>query len=171
MSKNLDEIVGRASAVMAEQIDRRRFLRTASKGIFVGVTAITTGSLWDWKYARRAYATNFQCAGAIHGVGPGCPGSAYGSPCGPDPCCNATSCDCGSNGNCATGGLSCHGFDGDWGGTSCWTCVTGFVCCQDDGCACSCQYTTTCCDCRGTNCGGDSICISVNGPTETARQC
>lgn len=147
----------RASKTVAEQVNRRRFFRVSADRMF-GVTALLAAG----KLASGAIPSfTSDCDNA----GPGCP---YG--CGPSQCCNKSSrssgCKCGTGTNCKSGG-NCHGKDGDWSGTSCWTCT--YVECLPSG---NVQFTTTCCDCATSGCGDSSgRCISYSSTSKVIGPC
>jgi hypothetical protein len=115
------------SIFLAERMERKRFLRTTSKSLFMGFVAVASGTASVMGFLASP-------AQAVGGCCPDC--------CGPSPCCNTSCCSkpcCSLNSyQCANNGSTCLGFDNTWGGSSCW----------------SCQYahtTTICCDCRVNN--------------------
>lgn len=133
----------------AQAIDRRRFLRKVAAATFAGVATVMTGHL------PALADDDLVCMGTI---GTGCPGSTYGNPCGPSPCCIAsgrsTACKCATGTTCKNT-ANCLGKDAHtWGTTdNCWTCITGW---KYWGPNCSVKYTTTCCDCKTSGCGDPS---------------
>lgn len=134
------------SAMLAAQIERRRFLRRAAGGIFIGLTAAMAG---EFHFVTHALANpknpRHDCCG------PGCPGLAF-TFCGPSPCCNTSGC---SVPCCAPGNLTCSGPCTE--NTSAWP--------NTDGCWAnqSGNFIITCCDCNtgSSKCGGVCICSRV----------
>lgn len=135
------------SVVLAEKMERSRFLRRASSSLFMGFVAVSSGTAGLLGFL----ASPAQAAGAC------CP-----TCCGPSPCCNTTCCQkgcchpVGAEANCENNGVTCFGFDNTWSGSSCWGCVTG-------------QLIVVCCDCvtnSRTNCPNPEgvnrcICYSI----------
>lgn len=155
--------------LIAHAVNRRRFLGHVIKGTGAIATTVMAGGGLQTLFAAPASAQIYSCDGAKYGIGYGCPGSGYGSPCGPDPCCVGLSsaCDCSDNppnAYCYPSGVKsdCHGYANDYSGgqlNSCWTCYGPVFSCN----GCACRYITTCCDCSvSTGCSGDGICISYN---------
>lgn len=120
------------SAMLAAQIERRRVLRTAAGGVFLGLAAAMAG---EFRFATHALA-NPNRHRPDNGGGKCCPGFA-GSCCGPSPCCNTACCNracCAPNDFHCSGGCTPHvePYDNTNG---CWSCQNG-------------NYVTTCCDCN-----------------------
>jgi hypothetical protein len=120
------------SVLLATTMERRRFLRGASKSFFMGFVAVSSGTAGLLGFL----ASPAQAAGAC------CP-----SCCGPSPCCETACCSkpcCpgnpGDSSSCINNGSTCLGFDNTWGGTACWSCGGGGG-----------QPTTICCDCKTNN--------------------
>lgn len=147
----MTEYLQGVSVRLATAMNRRRFIRRAASGTFAGVASLAVGQLIN-------PASAFGYASACDGPqGHGCP---FG--CGPSTCCSVQSggCHCSNGaGGCQSGTTNCRGYEGDWGGASCWTCT-------HDNCLGQCYYrvSTTCCDCHTMYCGSDpdGICIAYN---------
>lgn len=126
------------SIFLAERMERRRFVRSASKSIFMGLVAVSSGTASVLTFLTSP-------AQAAGGCCPSC--------CGPSPCCGTAccgkSCCNGNSQQCINNGSTCLGYSGTWSGTSCWSCVNGTL-------------TTVCCDCKTNNQTGCSNPSGVN---------
>jgi len=128
------------STFVAEQIERRRFLRRSASGVFLGIAAAMVA---NWEFAAHALADPTK---RIAERGPGCPNC-----CGPSPCCSTSQCRkncCSQN---ISSALSCPDSDnGKCRGANgyCWTCNN------------SATQASTCCDCNindNNNCPDDDF--------------
>jgi hypothetical protein len=138
------------SLFLAEQMERRRFLRRASTSIFMGFVAVSSGA---------AGLMDFLVSPAQAATGACCP--TTNSCCGPSPCCNTSCCRKGccplNSDHCTDNQVTCFGPDnrywGPRGGGNCWSCYNPNT-----------MITIVCCDCltnNDTNCsnGGLNRCI------------
>jgi hypothetical protein len=126
------------SILLAEKMERRRFLRKSSTSLFLGFVAVSSGT---------ASFLGF-LAGPAQAAGACCPDC-----CGPSPCCQTTCCSkpcCTGmyHDQCVNNGSTCLGYSGTWSGQSCW------------GCNYFNQGTRICCDCKTNNQTG---CPNPNG--------
>lgn len=117
------------SVLLAERMERSRFLRRASTSFFAGFVAVSSGTMG---------VLGFLASPAEAQVGPCCP-----SCCGPSPCCNTSCCskpccDSTTPWDCKNGGGDCQGYWSTWSGNSCWGCSQG-------------NGTLLCCDCKTNN--------------------
>jgi hypothetical protein len=129
------------SVLLAERIERNRFLRRMAQSTFLGFVAVSSGT---------ASVFGFLANPAAAASGPCCP-----SCCGPSPCCNTSCCNkvcCRSSPTyaCKNNGSTCLGYAGTWSGPSCWSCVDMTNC-----------LTITCCDCKTNN---QTVCSNPSGP-------
>jgi hypothetical protein len=126
--------------LLAEKIERRRFLRHGATALFGGFMAVSSGTASIFAFlANPAQASS---------TGACCP-----TGCGPSPCCNTTCCTkgccspVGKDYTCDDNGITCFGFAGTWGGGSCWSYNSG-------------GFTVICCDCLTNN---QTNCPNPNG--------
>jgi hypothetical protein len=145
---------------LAARIDRRQFMRRASKATFATVAiGLAGGGVSTLLFQGRAYANTCSDPSSVNGAG--CPsGGVYGyAPCGPSPCCGAAGrsagCNCSAGrGECLSGTKNCPGpeyniYDNpNLSPSNCWACPGPLY---ESGGLCYYQ-TTVCCDCGTTDC-------------------
>lgn len=127
----------RGSVLLAETMERRKFVRRASTSLFLGLMAVSSGTAGLFGFLASPASAAGRC----------CPYCCGPSPCCNTSCCNKNCCPNGGSSSCANNGSTCLGYAGTWSGSSCWACVSGAV-------------ITTCCDCK-TN--SQSGCPNSNG--------
>src|SRR6202035_5279642 len=111
------KLAGRASAVLAGQVERRAFLRNSASAIFLGGVAVSTGSVGISTFlSDPAFADN---------QGPCCPAGCGSSPCCDTSCCQTNGCCAYGQGNTAvctnSSTTGCYGHDTRYYPTACWS--------------------------------------------------